>query len=279
MAYDFTSIMERQGMDVIAVDGFGLGGAAPDASAEGFDAIPMWVADMSFPTAPSITRAMAKRIERPAFGYFSPRDECHQAIIDWRRRHNGVGGLEPGHMGYESGVLGGVVSTLTAFAAPGDAVLLHSPTYIGFTHCIEENGYRIVLSSLVQDERGVWRMDFDDMAAKLEENHIHVAVLCSPHDPCGRVWERWEIERAMGVYREHDCVVTSDEIWSDLVLPGHHHVPTQSVSDDARRRTVALYARARPSTWQGSWGAITSSTTITCATAWRPRVQNATTTR
>lgn len=172
MAYDFTSIMERQGMDVIAVDGFGLGGAAPDAPAEGFDAIPMWVADMSFPTAPSITRAMAKRIEHPAFGYFSPRDACHQAIIDWRRRRNGVGGLEPGHMGYESGVLGGVVSTLTAFAAPGDAVLLHSPTYIGFTHCIEENGYRIVLSSLVQDERGVWRMDFDDMAAKLEENHI-----------------------------------------------------------------------------------------------------------
>lgn len=198
MTYDFTSIMERQGMDAIAVDGFGLGGAAPDAPAEGFDAIPMWVADMSFPTAPSITRAMAKRIEHPAFGYFSPRDECHQAIIDWRRRRNGVGGLEPGHMGYESGVLGGVVSTLTAFAAPGDAVLLHSPTYIGFTHCIEENGYRIVLSSLVQDERGVWRMDFDDMAAKLEENHIHVAVLCSPHNPCGRVWERWEIERAMG---------------------------------------------------------------------------------
>ena len=98
MAYDFTSIMERQGMDVIAVDGFGLGGAAPDAPAEGFDAIPMWVADMSFPTAPSITRAMAKRIEHPAFGYFSPRDACHQAIIDWRRRRNGVGGLEPGHM-------------------------------------------------------------------------------------------------------------------------------------------------------------------------------------
>lgn len=110
---------------------------------------------MGFPTAPSVTRAMAKRIEHPAFGYFSPRGECHQAIIDWQRRRNGVDGLEPGHIGYENGVLGGVVSTLTALAAPGDAVLLHSPTYIGFTHCIEENGYRIVLSPLVQGERGV----------------------------------------------------------------------------------------------------------------------------
>ncbi len=245
MTYDFKSIMERHGMDAIAVDALGSGGMAPDAPAEGFDAIPMWVADMNFPTVPSITRAMAERIQHPAFGYFSPRDEYYQAIIDWQARRNGVRGLEPAHIGYENGVLGGLVSTLTAFAAPGDAVLLHSPTYIGFTHCIEENGYRIVLSPLVKDEQGVWRMDYEDMAAKLEENHIHVAVFCSPHNPCGRVWERWELERAMEVYREHDCVVISDEIWSDLVLPGHAHVPTQSVSEDARRRTVALYAPSK----------------------------------
>ncbi len=232
-------------MDAIAVDALGSGGMAPEAPAEGFDAIPMWVADMNFPTVPSITRAMAERIQHPAFGYFSPRDEYYQAIIDWQQRRNGVGGLEPKHIGYENGVLGGLVSTLTAFAAPGDAVLLHSPTYIGFTHCINENGFKIVLSQLVKDEQGVWRMDYEDMAAKLEENHIHVAVFCSPHNPCGRVWERWELERAMEVYREHDCVVISDEIWSDLVLPGHTHVSTQSVSDDARRRTVALYAPSK----------------------------------
>ena len=85
MTYDFTSIMERHGMDAIAVDALGSGGMAPDAPAEGFDAIPMWVADMNFPTAPSITRAMAERIQHPAFGYFSPRDEYYQAIIDWDR--------------------------------------------------------------------------------------------------------------------------------------------------------------------------------------------------
>ena len=245
MTYDFKSIMERHGMDAIAVDALGSGGMAPDAPAEGFDAIPMWVADMNFPTAPSITRAMAERIQHPAFGYFSPRDEYYQAIIDWQARRNGVRGLEPAHIGYENGVLGGLVSTLTAFAAPGDAVLLHSPTYIGFTHCIEENGYRIVLSPLVKDEQGVWRMDYEDMAAKLEENHIHVAVFCSPHNPCGRVWERWELERAMELYKKHDVMVVSDEIWSDIILGGHRHIPTQSVSEDARSRTVAVYAPSK----------------------------------
>ena len=84
-------------------------------------------------------------------------------------------------------VLGGLVAALQAFAAPGDAVLLHSPTYIGFTKSIENAGYRVVLSPLKLDDSDVWRMDFDDMEHKLSESKIHVAVFCSPHNPCGRV--------------------------------------------------------------------------------------------
>ena len=83
------------------------------------------------------------------------------------------------------------------------------------------------------------------MERKLAQNRIHAAVFCSPHNPCGRVWERDEIERAMGVYRQHDCVVISDEIWSDIIRPGYKHIPTQSVSEDARMRTVALYAPSK----------------------------------
>ena len=128
-------------------------------------------------------------------------------------------------------MLGGVVSTLRAYVQPGDAVLVHSPTYIGFTKSIEAAGYRIVHSPLKLDDQGVWRMDFEDMERKLAQNHIHAAVFCSPHNPCGRVWERDEIERAMDIYRQHDCVVVSDEIWSDIILPGHKHIPTQSVSE------------------------------------------------
>lgn len=154
-------------------------------------------------------------------------------------------GLEPKHIGYENGILGGVVSALNVMCSRGDHVLLHSPTYIGFTKCIENNGYHIVHSPLVKDENGIWRMDFDDMEKKIVENHIHAAVFCSPHNPCGRVWERWEIEKAMELYRKHDVYVVSDEIWSDLILEGHKHIPTQSVSEDARNRTVAMYAPSK----------------------------------
>lgn len=96
-----------------------------------------------------------------------------------------------------------------------------------------------------QRRNGVWRMDYADMDAKLKRHHIHLAILCSPHNPCGRVWERWELERAMEVYAANDCLVISDEIWSDIIMPGHKHIPTQSVSADARERTMAFYAPSK----------------------------------
>lgn len=246
MKYDFTSIMDRRGKDAIAVDGLGTSpGFTPDAPKPGFDAIPMWVADMNFPTVPTIQQAILERVQHPAFGYFQPTPAYYDAICRWQQVRNGVSGLSAADIGYENGVLGGVISALTAFAAPGDGVLLHSPTYIGFTNCVTNNGYRIVHSPLVRDEAGVWRMDYEDMDAKLKANKIHVAIFCSPHNPCGRVWERWEIEKAMEVYRANDCLVISDEIWSDILLNGHRHIPTQSVSEDARNRTVALYAPSK----------------------------------
>ena len=245
MTYDFTSILDRAGHDAIALDAIGAPGSAYPAPEGGLDPIPMWIADMNFPVAPSITRAIEERLQYPTFGYFRPSDDYYQAIINWHRIRKGVDDLKPDYIGYENGVLGGVVSAVTSFAAPGDAVLVHSPTYVGFTHSLEDNGFKIVLSPLVRDEAGVWRMDFEDMERRLSEGHIHVAIFCSPHNPCGRVWERWEVVRAMEIYRAHDCVVISDEIWSDIVRPGVTHVPTQSVSEDARDRTVALYAPSK----------------------------------
>ena len=246
MIYDFTSVLNRHGQDAIAVDGLGMpGGSAPAAPEEGFDFIPMWVADMNFPVVPTIQEAIIERVKQPHFGYFTPREEYFSKIIEWQSRRNDVVGLEPKHIGYENGVLGGVISTLNAFAAPGDEVLVHSPTYIGFTNSLTNAGFRIVHSPLKLDESGIWRMDFEDMERVLSEHTIHAAIFCSPHNPTGRVWEREEIERAMEIYAKHDCVVISDEIWSDIILPGHKHVPTQSVSEDARNRTVALYAPSK----------------------------------
>ena len=245
MRFDFTSIMDRHGMDAIAVDAPGAPGFSITAPKDGFDVIPMWVADMNFPTAPSIPRAIIRRTEHPAYGYFMPRPEYYDAIIRWHKTRNGVEGLEPKHIGYANGVLGGVVSALNVLCSRGDNVLLHSPTYVGFTHSLENNGYNIVHSPLFVDEDGVWRMDFADMERKLQENKIHAAIFCSPHNPCGRVWEKWEIEKAMEIYRKYDVYVISDEIWSDLILEGYRHTPTQSVSEDARMRTVAMYAPSK----------------------------------
>lgn len=246
MKYDFTSIMDRRGKDAIAVDGLGtLPGFAPDLPKDGYDTIPMWVADMNFPTVPSICAAIVERVQHPAFGYFSPSEEYYDAIIKWQEERNGVTGLTKECIGYENGVLGGVISVLNAFSAPGDAVLLHSPTYIGFTMSLENNGRKIIHSPLKQDENGVWRMDYEDMDKKIKAHKIHTAIFCNPHNPCGRVWEKWEIEKAMEVYKNNDCIVISDEIWSDLILNGNKHIPVQSVSEDARKRTIALYAPSK----------------------------------
>lgn len=246
MKYDFTSIMDRRGRDAIAVDGLGQeGGFAPSLPKEGFDIIPMWVADMNFPTVPTIPEEIIERAKHPAYGYFSATDEYYDSIIRWHERRNGVKGLTRECIGYENGVLGGVTSALNVICSKGDKVLLHSPTYIGFTGTLKNNGYDMVLSPLKKDENNVWRMDYEDMEEKLRKEKIHAAVICSPHNPCGRVWERWELEKAMELFRKYDVFVVSDEIWSDIILDGHKHIPTQSVSEDARMRTVALYAPSK----------------------------------
>jgi len=242
MKYDFTSIIDRKGKDAIAVDLIARGGFG--AQREGFDAIPMWVADMNFPCFPLIQEAIIERVKHPTFGYFMARDEYFEGLIRWQEKRNGIEGLTKECVGYENGVLGGVASAMSVLAKPGDSVLMHSPSYIGFTHTLTDNGYNIVLSDLVRDEQGVWRMDYEDMEKKIRENKIHVAIFCSPHNPCGRVWEREEIEKAMEVFRRNDVYVISDEIWSDIILTGKH-IPTQSVNEDAKDRTIALYAASK----------------------------------
>ena len=234
-------------MDAIAVDSLGQGDPSftPAHPQEGFDIIPMWVADMNFPTCPAIPRAMIARAAHPAYGYFDIRKEYYDGIIKWHRSRNNVDGLTPEHIGYENGVLGGVMSALAVTCSKGDNVLLHSPTYIGFTGSLRNSGYNIILSPLQKDAEGIWRMDFNDIEEKIIRNRIHAAIFCSPHNPCGRVWTEDEILQFMEVCRKHDVTVISDEIWSDMTLYGKKHIPTQSVSEDARQRTVALYAPSK----------------------------------
>ena len=253
MQFDFTTIWDRAGKDAIAVDGFGREGFGPSAEAKarneeakkqggGFDILPMWVADMNFATCPAIPEEIRKRAEHPLFGYYGTPDLYYQRIIDWQRERNGVTGLEKKHIAYENGVLGGVVTALNVLLSKGDKVLLHSPTYVGFTGCIQNNGWKIVHSPLKKDAQGIWRMDYEDMEKKIVDEKIHVCVFCSPHNPCGRVWEREELLRMMEIFERHEVFVISDEIWSDIILNGHKHIPTQSVSEYARTHTIAEYA-------------------------------------
>lgn len=245
MKYDFTTKPERAGMDAIAVDMVGKGGFGPGAPKDGFSLLPMWVADMNFPVFPGIQESVIGRMQHPAFGYFAPRDEYFQEIIRWHQVRNGVEGMEPEHIGYENGVLGGVISAMNALCSRGDKVLLHSPTYIGFTGCLTDNGYHIVHSALVPDENDILRMDFADMEKKIVENNIHVMVFCSPHNPCGRVWERWELEELSALCGRNDVTVISDEIWSDIIVGDNRHIPTQSATPYLHENTAAFYAPSK----------------------------------
>lgn len=250
MKYDFESIIERHGQDALAVDRPAQHREAGEGYfsvpvKEGFDIIPMWVADMNYAVAPSIPREIKKRMEHPVYGYFEPRQEYYDAIIKWQTERNHVEGLTAECIGYENGVLGGVVSAAGILCSAGDKILVNSPTYVGFMHSLCNVGYELVHSPMVLDENNVWRMDYEDMEKKIVEQQIHTAILCNPHNPTGRAWERWEIEKAMELYKKHDVYVISDEIWSDLYLADHHHIPTQTISEDAKMRTIAFYSPSK----------------------------------
>lgn len=204
----------------------------------------MWVADMNFKAPSYIPDAMVDRIKYPFFCYAAPRDEHSDTIINWQQ--NGVKGLTHEVIGYEGGVLGGVMSASAAFTAAGDAVLVHSLAYIGFTGCLKRVGCRITHLPLVRDSEGVWWMDCEDMDRKLEEYKIHLMIFCSPQNPAERVWTTEELEKAGEVFAKHHCIVLSDEIWSDLIMPGYRHISYQSINEDAKMRCIALYSSSKP---------------------------------
>ncbi len=243
MKYDFTSILEREGKDAFALDGIGkYPGFSPDPPEKGFDVIPMWVADMNFPTVPTVIASISERLKYPHFGYFMKREEYTNAIIDWNQKRHGVKDLTKEYIGYENGVLGGVVSALNVYCSKGDKVLVHSPLYIGFKHILEDNGYKIIYSDLKKDEKGIYRMDYEDMEKKIKDNKIHATIFCSPHNPCGRVWEKDELVKAMEIFKKYEVYIAADEIWSDLILFNNKHIPTQSINDYAKNHTIAFYS-------------------------------------
>lgn len=245
MKYDFTTLPERRGHDALALDAIGKpDGFIPGAPKEGFSAIPMWVADMNFLAAPPILEHMIDRLKYPTFGYFADSEEYFESILRWRKNRHGEL-LEKEWIGYENGVLGCLATALAAFTEKGEGILLNGPTYVGFLGTLRATERRPVISDLVQDGHGVYRLDLEDMEKKILSEHIRFAIFCSPYNPIGRVWEREEIRAAMELFKKHDVTVFADEIWSDILLDGHRFVPTASVSEDAASRTVTACAPSK----------------------------------
>ena len=242
MKYDFTSLMNRSGHDSIAVDQIPIPGAEVK---EGFSRIPMWVADMNFPSLPTIQEAIHARVNEPHFGYFNLPDAYFDSIIRWQKERNGVEDLPREAIGYENGVLGCVASAAAAFTSPGESILLHSPTYIGFTGVLENCGRNIVLSDLVQDENGVWRMDYADMDRKLKEHNIHFVIFCSPHNPTGRVWTEDELKKTVEICKKYDKWIICDEIHCDLIRRGVTFIPIMNVAPEYADRIVVCTAPSK----------------------------------
>ena len=252
-------INERHGMDSIAVDSIPIPGAEVDPEWKNY-IIPTWVADQSFKTCPAIQDAVIARAKHPAFGYFAPRDEYFEGIIRWQKNQYDSD-VTKEDIVYANGLLGGVISALNVFCEKGANVLLHAPTYIGFTGCITNNGYHIVHSWLKKDENGVWRMDYEDMEKKIVENNIHATVFCTPHNPCGRVWTKDELEKAYAIFEKYDVKVVADQIWADCIHVGYKHCPPENTNAWAQQNTISFYAPSKTfnlAGFVGSYGIIRS---------------------
>lgn len=250
MKYDFENYIDRTGFDALALDmplgarkiGEGYFGVPIN---EGYDAIPMWVADMSFKTAPSITKAITERLNHPIFGYFEPREEYFSSIINWHKKRNQNPYITPETIGYENGVLGGVVSAAEVLKGKNNKILVHSPCYIGFIKALSNAGFELVFSPLREDENGVPRMDIQDMEEKIIREEISTAIFCNPHNPTGRAWQKEELKEAYNLFQRYNIGVISDEIWSDLYLDNNHHNPSALVSPYAKENTISLYAPSK----------------------------------
>lgn len=242
MKYDFEKIIDRERTYAKAIDIMPIKGGV---IREGFSKIPMWIADMNFEVAPSIFSAMEKRLAHRVYGYFNIQDEYYDSIIEWQQKRNNVKDLKKENIGYENGVLGGVVTAANILTQDGGDILVHSPTYIGFTKSLQNKGYNLVHSELYIDSSGIWRMDYEDMEKKIAEKKIHTAVICNPHNPTGRLWTKEELEKAYAIFKKYDVYVIEDCIWSDIILNDNEFVSAQSINEDAKMRTISFYAPSK----------------------------------
>lgn len=219
MKYDFDKLVPRRGTNSYKWD-----------LVKQEDVIPLWVADMDFAVAPPIQEALRKRMEHPVFGYTLVPDSYYEAVINWFcRRHNWH--IEKDWILYTSGVVPAVSCAIKAFTLPGEKVLLQTPAYNCFFSSIRNQGCEVLENELVR-EGDTYRIDFDDFERKCADEKTTVFLLCNPHNPCGRVWIKEELQRMADICRKHHVKVISDEIHCEIIMPGCHFTPFALVDED-----------------------------------------------
>jgi len=213
------------------------------------DGISMWVADMDFRAPDCIQRAIAQMHDHGIYGYFGDDSAYKQAIIWWMQNRHGWQ-VQPEWIFTTHGLVNGTAMCVETFTDPGDGVVLFTPVYHAFAKVIKANDRRVVECPL-SNNAGRYEMDFDAYDARMDGSE-RMVVLCSPHNPGGRVWTRAELQGVADFAKRHDLVIVSDEIHHDLVMPGQRHIPMASVDESITDRLIMMTATTKTFNIAGS---------------------------
>lgn len=210
----------------------------------GENELPLWVADMDFPTAPAVRRAIERRAAHGVFGYADVPKEWYEAYCSWWERRHGFA-LQPEWLNFTSGAVPALSSIVRRLTLPAEKVLLQTPVYNIFFNSVANNG-RVVEEAPLVYEDGAYSIDFDELEQHMADPQVTMMVLCNPHNPVGRIWSAEELAKIGELGARYGVVVVSDEVHCDITAPGSAYVPFASVSAVCRDNSVSLVAPSKP---------------------------------
>ncbi len=234
--YDFDHVPSRKGTDSIKFD-FAAENGLPE------DVLPLWVADMDFPTAPAVTETIAEMAKHGIFGYTNAKEDYYEALKQWfSERFNWE--VDASWVVRTPGVVFALAMCVRAFTREGDAVVIQQPVYYPFGEVIVKNGRRIINNPLLFDGEN-YRMDLSDFEEKVKKERVKMCILCSPHNPVGRVWSEEELRGLEEICLQYGVILVSDEIHSDFVWKGHTHHVLASLDKRYEENTVICTAPSK----------------------------------
>lgn len=236
MPVDFDTVPNRRGTNCFKYD-FAREMGMPE------DVLPLWVADMDFPTAPAVLERLHALAEHGIFGYTGVKDAYFSAVHNWYAQRFGWE-TQRSWLVTTPGVVFAIAIAIRAFTQKGDAILIQQPVYYPFANKVTENDRQLVVNPLVL-KNGRYEMDFADMERKIVDYHVKMLLLCSPHNPVGRVWTKEELLRVGEICQKHGVLVVSDEIHADFTYAGHTHRVFASVKSEFADFTITCTAPSK----------------------------------